>query len=75
MAKGFSFELLKQVAVLGESENGRYSTQVNYISYNGKPPKLDIRKWDKQTGKMYKGIALDENEVKELTRVLNNLEV
>ena len=48
MSREFSYQITQPVAVLGKSSDGRYTTEVNYISYNGNRPKLDIRKWDRE---------------------------
>ncbi len=58
----FNYEIKERIAVLSESEDGRYATEVNLISFNGAEPKLDIRKWNKSEGRMGKGIALTQEE-------------
>ena len=75
MEKEFMYEIVKPVAILSKSANGRYTTEVNLISYNGKPAKLDIRKWDIEKGKMLKGITLNDKEVAALKEALENIEV
>ena len=70
MAKEFTYEIVQPVAVLARSANGRYTTELNYISFNGQPAKLDLRKWDREKGKMFKGITLNEEEVAALKAVL-----
>lgn len=68
--KEFSYTITEKVAVLSQSENGRYTTEANYISYNGGKPKLDIRKWDRQSDKMFKGITLNDEEAQALRAAL-----
>lgn len=72
--KEFSYEIKKPLAVLSSSEGGDFTTEANYISFNGREAKLDIRKWDRRTeeGKMLKGIALNEEEAAALLTVLQN---
>ena len=35
MSKDFNYQITRPVAVLSRSNNGRYTAEVNYISYNG----------------------------------------
>lgn len=60
----FSYKVIKHIATL--SENQYESKQVNIISYNNKPPKIDIRKWSKSDGSMNKGVTLNYEEWQEL---------
>lgn len=70
--KDFSYTITERLAILSSSEGGDFTTEANYISYNGRPPKLDIRKWDRRTeeGKMLKGITLNEEEAAALLEAL-----
>lgn len=68
--KEFSYQITQKVAVLSQSSDGRYTTEENYISYNGGKPKLDIRKWDRQNDKMFKGISLNDSEAEALKAAL-----
>nr|DAJ23029.1 MAG TPA: hypothetical protein [Caudoviricetes sp.] len=64
--KEFSYQITQKVAVLSQSSDGRYTTEANYISYNGGKPKFDIRKWDRHNDKMFKGISLNDSEAEAL---------
>ena len=68
------YKLEKSIAVL--SDKNAYTTELNLISYSGKPAKYDIRKWyvDGELRKMLKGITLTVDELKELKAVLNSME-
>ena len=68
----FNYEIKEQIAVLSESEDGRYTTEVNLISYNGAPAKLDIRKWNRAEDRMGKGVTLNEEEAEKLLYALMN---
>lgn len=70
MSKDFSYEIKKHIATLSESENGDFTTELNVISYNGASPKLDLRKWDRRTNKMLKGITLTDDEARQLKEAL-----
>ena len=58
MKKEFKYEIKKHFGTVSTSEDGKYSTEVNLISYNNAPAKVDIRTWNRETGRMYKGITL-----------------
>lgn len=73
--KEFSYQITQKVAVLSESKDGRYTTEANHISYNGGKPKLDIRKWDRQSDKMFKGISLNDEEAAALKAALQGVGV
>lgn len=64
--KAFNYDIKKHIATLSQTEDGRYTTEVNLISYNGAKAKLDIRKWDRGSDKMLKGIALSDEEAEAL---------
>lgn len=44
--------------------------EVNLISYNDAPAKVDVRTWNKETGKMYRGITLTPEEAENLGQIL-----
>ncbi len=47
-----------------------WDLEVNKISWNGAPPKIDIRRWNPDRDKMSKGISLTKEEAKELIPLL-----
>lgn len=65
----FGFEVTERIAIIGVS--GEYTTELNRVSYNGYPPKLDLRKWLKD--KPLKGIMLSESEAYNLYEVLQKI--
>ena len=67
----FKYELKKQVKVLSESKG--YTVEANIIAYgeNGNN-KLDIRKWNRNTDRMSKGITLNKEEAKALLDALKD---
>ena len=75
MSREFSYQITQPVAVIGKSGDGRYTTEVNYISYNGNKPKLDIRKWDRENNTMFKGVSLNDEAAAALKRALGGLEI
>ena len=69
----FKYEITQNLGVLSEGKSS--SKKVNYISYNDRSPKLDIRDWLNDGDKMGKGITLTNDEAKVLRDILNNLEL
>ena len=70
MKKEFKYEIKKHFGTVSTSEDGKYATEVNLISYNDAPAKVDVRTWNKETGKMFKGITLTTDEAKTLGQIL-----
>ena len=70
MNSEFSYEVTEHIATLSENSTGNYTLELNRISYNGAAPKLDLRKWDREKGKMLKGITLTDEEAAALKEAL-----
>lgn len=64
----FEYEIVEPIAVLGRA-NDR-TIEVNMVSWNGRPAKVDIRRWSEDHTFMGKGIALTEDEAKTLYEAL-----
>ena len=73
MAKNgeFSYEVQKEFDFIIE-ESGNNSINLRKISWNGRPYKLDLRKYSYKDGKesMLKGISISDEGANELTEVL-----
>lgn len=52
-----TYGIVEKIAVLSTSEKG-WSLEVNRVSWNGNPAKIDIRPWSPEHDKMGKGITL-----------------
>lgn len=50
-----------------------WNKEVNLVSWNGMPAKLDIRSWQKNHEKCGKGIAITREEAAELVKLLNKI--
>ena len=50
-----------------------WDKEINLISWNGKPAKLDIRNWQRDHKKCGKGIAITREEAEELVKLLNEI--
>ena len=71
--KDFSYEVTERIAVISRSADGNNTLELNRISYNGRPAKLDLRRWsyeDDGSAQMHKGITLSDEEAGELGNVL-----
>ena len=68
----FKFDIIQNIAVLSTEKSG-WTKEINLVSYNGAPPKYDIRTWDPNHEKMGKGITLTKEELTQLESVLKEL--
>jgi hypothetical protein len=59
--KEFRFSIMRHIGVLAEGTKG-WKKEVNMVSWNDRPAKLDIREWDENHVKMSKGITLSAEE-------------
>lgn len=74
MAREFSFEIMEEIAVLSENAKG-WKKELNLVSWNGNPPKFDLRDWDAEHEKMGKGLTLSNEEVKLLKQALADIDL
>ncbi len=65
----FHYGIAKEMGVLSTSKSG-WTKELNLVSYNGKPPKFDIREWAPGREKMGRGVTLNEQEAKDLCKLL-----
>ncbi len=68
------FEIEKEIGKISESSKG-WTKELNLISWNGKEAKYDLRDWAPDHAKMGKGITLSINELRELKKLLNNMDI
>lgn len=68
MAK-FTYDKVQELGVLGENSKG-WIKEVNIISWNNGPEKLDIRNWRPQDNLCGKGISLTNEEAAKLFTIL-----
>lgn len=67
----FSYEIKERLGTI--STSGKYSKELNIISYNGAEQKFDLRSWTTEedgTRKMQKGLTLTKEEVLKLKELL-----
>ena len=70
MAGNFKFEIKEKLGVISESRNG-WTKELNYVSYNDRDPKFDIREWDENHEKMGKGVTFTLEELRTLKELID----
>jgi len=68
------YDVNAKYGVLSTSKSG-WTKEVRSISWNDKEAKYDIREWAPGDEKMGKGITLSLEEMCELKKILNGLEL
>ena len=69
MAKEFSYEIVEVIGVLSQNSRG-WQKELNLVSWNGNPPKFDLRDWAPDHEKMGKGVTLSNDEFEALKKLL-----
>jgi hypothetical protein len=69
MAKEFSYEIVEEIGVLSQNSRG-WQKELNLVSWNGNPPKFDLRDWAPDHEKMGKGVTLSNDEFEALKKLL-----
>lgn len=64
----FSYKLVSHIATI--SQRGSWALELNLVSWAGRTPTFDLRKWNEDHSKMSKGISLTRDEVKALGKFL-----
>ncbi len=65
------YEIVERIAIL--SESGKWTKELNKVSWNDRPAKYDLRDWNHDEGKTGKGTTLTEEEIHNLREVLDSL--
>ncbi len=68
------YEITEGFGVLSESNKG-WNKELNLISWNDREPKYDIRDWSPDHEKMGKGVTLSRDELVELKKLLNSMDL
>ena len=69
-----TFNVTKSIWRLNRSSNG-WQKEVNLVAWNSNKPRIDIREWNGDKTKMKKGITLSKEEVLELRKCLNTVDL
>lgn len=70
----FKYEIIEKVGVISQSAKG-WSKELNFVSWNEREPKFDIREWSEDHSQMSKGISLSKAELIALRDILNDLKL
>jgi len=68
------FDIKESYGTISESPKG-WKKELRSISWNDRSPKFDIREWSPDNSKMGKGITLSHDEMVELKRILNDMNI
>ena len=68
------FDIKKAIGVIGDGTRG-WRKEINIISWNGRPPKIDIRDWNETHEKMGKGVTLTGAEVRAMMALLQKIDL
>lgn len=68
------YEIVEYVGVISETAKD-WKKELNLVSWNDREPKYDIRDWSPEHDKMGKGVTLSKEELKELKKLLNNMDL
>lgn len=71
---GIKYEIVETVGEISENNKG-WTKELNLISWNDREPKYDIRDWAPEHEKMGKGVTLSKEELIELKRILNEMDL
>ena len=63
----FEFEIEERIATISTT-GVNYTLELNRVAFNGRPAKLDLRKW--HNGQPMKGITLSDDEARRLVEAL-----
>ena len=62
------YEIVNEIGTI--SDDGKWRLELNRISWNGREPKYDLRRWAPGHEKMGKGITLTDDELIKLCDIL-----
>lgn len=68
-----TYDLKSHIGILSTSGTG-WTREVNVVSWNKRPPKLDIRDWDPDHERMSRGIGLSADEARNLMLLLEDVD-
>jgi hypothetical protein len=67
-----TFEIRKHIATLSTNQNSGWTKELNLVSWNGRPEKLEIREWSPDHTKMSRGVSFDDHEGTVLAAALSS---
>jgi len=69
-----TYKITKEIGVISENPRG-WTKELNMVSWNDRDPKYDIREWAPDHSRMAKGLTFTAEELGELRRMLEGLEL
>ncbi len=61
-----NYEIKRRIIVLSENKKTGWTKELNLISWNGAPAKIDIREFSPDRQKLSRGITLTMDEMKQI---------
>ena len=68
------YEIVKRIGVLSTSASG-WTMELNFISWNDREPKYDLRDWSPDRERRGKGVTLSKEELAALRELLNKTDL
>ena len=70
------YNIVREVGVISVSriDGSRWRKELNIISWNGKPPKFDVREWNNDRTVCRRGITLTRDELRTMFKLLQDAE-
>lgn len=65
------FEIKEHIGVIENFPTG-WTKEINMVSWNGAPAKVDIRDWDKDHERMSRGVTLTEENMGKIMEMMKN---
>lgn len=69
-SREITFEITEHLDTLYKNEKTGWTKEINFVSWNGRAPKIDIREWDPEHSKMGKGVTLSNDEAQMVLEAL-----
>ena len=70
----FTFNIVKPLGVLSTAPSG-WTKEINILSWNNGPDRLDIREWDANHEKMSKGISFNQDEFNKFVEIISSFDI
>lgn len=70
----FKYEIIENVGTISSGARG-WNKELNFVSWNDREPKFDIRDWTDDHSRMGKGVSLTKDELIALRDILNSLKL
>lgn len=68
------YQMVSHLGTIAETGKG-WKRELNWVSWNDKPPKLDLRDWSPDHSKMGKGLTFTAVEMRALKTLLDTLDL